>query len=751
MLRHVAPAVARAGGIAAGMARPDDGDRGYHDGAQPVAPVLLLFDGLRGGDRWPHLLERFQIVAEASDEITVGVGAAQRRYEVNLSPLQDQQNRVVGRIIAIRGIDEASIPQPRFAVREAEIQPRIALDDQPAPARERSNSIWGWMVDFVNIPIKADLPVPSDINPKWHQAHERSFTLILRVAAILGTLSLAMAPSFTNLQTGLPFALIIGFIWFLGLARNIDFKFRTVAFMFLVYAMAFIETYNFGFSVESFTFFLSLVVTVTLLLGRQSGLMAFFIAVITIGAFGVLIGQGIYLPVNAHEGIPVPGTVQRALTSTLVFSACAAALIASVSILMENLNRAWQLETQALNLLQQERDLLEQRVRERTSDLAEARDGAVKTSNELRKYFQAMEQSGNTIVITDTAGKIEYTNPKFESLTGYSRAEALGGNPRILKSGEHDAEYYKNLWDTISAGKVWRGEFHNRRKDGTLFWELATIAPVLNAEGVITNYVAVKEDISAIKQAQESLLLSRDQAQEASRLKSQLLSKVSHELRTPLGSILGYAELLQIGAFGLLDEEQKDAAAQIVDSTHYLDRMINELLDQAQIEARTVILRIGSFSPASLLQKVEANMSVLARNKGLDFSVRLALDVPEILAGDEHRLQQILINLAGNAIKYTRNGQVNIRIYRPDPAHWAIKVSDTGAGIPKEAQSYIFEPFRQVDNSITRENHGTGLGLSITKQLVELMEGKITVQSEVDLGSAFTVILPIVDNPQDKS
>jgi signal transduction histidine kinase len=173
--------------------------------------------------------------------------------------------------------------------------------------------------------------------------------------------------------------------------------------------------------------------------------------------------------------------------------------------------------------------------------------------------------------------------------------------------------------------------------------------------------------------------------------------------------------------------------------------MINELLDEAQIEARTVILRLEPFSPASILKKVESSMAVLARNKGLGFTASLAPDVPEMLIGDEHRLQQILINLTGNAIKFTKAGQVDVSIYRPNPSHWAIKVSDTGAGISQEAQSYIFEPFRQVDNSITRENRGTGLGLSITKQLVELMDGQITVHSEVDMGSVFTVLLPIVD------
>jgi PAS domain S-box-containing protein len=590
-----------------------------------------------------------------------------------------------------------------------------------------------------------------------------------------------------------------------------------------------------------------------------------------------------------------PSSVAQGLTSLAAFTACAMGLVAAINTLLNSLNRAWQKETQALNLLQQERDLLEQRVIERTHDLSKARDEAIQSRDELRKYFLAMEQSGNTIVITDTLGNIEYANSKFETLTGYSRAEALGQNPRILKSGQHDDAFYKNLWETINAGEIWHGELHNKRKDGSLFWESATIAPLVNAEGEITNYIAIKEDITGqkelqerlsqqneallrevtarqrtamllsesesrfrqivenasdiiyrtdakgrftyvnptalhlmgyaendvigryylelaapnarhklkrfyeyqfiahkkatyfefqaitqdgeeiwlgqnvqlitegnqiigfqavarditvIKQAYEALALSRDQALEANRLKSQLLSRVSHELRTPLGTILGYSELLAMKAFGELNKEQKDATKQIMQSVDYLSRLVNDLLDQAQAESKRMRLHRISFSPASLLQKIQAGMEILAQNKGLDFKTTLAPEFPEVLYEDERRLQQILINLVGNAIKFTASGKIEVKIYRATTTHWAMQVSDTGAGIPTEAQAYIFEPFRQLDNSITRENRGTGLGLSITKQLVELMDGKIDLESATGQGSIFTVTLPILKQPE---
>jgi PAS domain S-box-containing protein len=367
------------------------------------------------------------------------------------------------------------------------------------------------------------------------------------------------------------------------------------------------------------------------------------------------------------------------------------------------------------------------------------------TEEHLSQLSRAVEASPTSIVITTPDGKIQYVNPKFTRVTGYTLEEALGQNPRILKTEYTGVDVHRQLWETINSGKEWHGEFCNRKKNGELYWEYASISPIIDAAGNITHYVAVKEDITERKEIEKALSLAHDQALEASRLKSQLLSRVSHELRTPLGGILGYAELLHDESFGALDETQKDATRQIIDSANYLKEMVNELLDEAQIEARTISLREENFSPAAILQRVEAAMSVLAHNKGQLLTTTLAPDMPVTLWGDEQRLLQILLNLVGNAVKFTKTGKIQVKFYRADFNHWAMQVTDSGIGIPREALSYIFEPFRQVDNAITRENRGTGLGLSITKQLVELMNGQITVESEVEKGSIFTVVLPIVE------
>jgi signal transduction histidine kinase len=180
-----------------------------------------------------------------------------------------------------------------------------------------------------------------------------------------------------------------------------------------------------------------------------------------------------------------------------------------------------------------------------------------------------------------------------------------------------------------------------------------------------------------------------------------------------------------------------------MDSVNYLTGIVNELLDAAQIEARKLTLHIEPCSPHALLQQVEPQLALLAHKKGLRFSLETTPDLPTSIQGDERRLKQIVINLVGNAIKFTQAGEVRLKLFCPDAYHWAIQVSDTGVGIPQEMQSQIFEPFRQLHESSTRDFRGTGLGLSITRQLVELMAGEISLYSEPGRGSTFTVKLPL--------
>jgi signal transduction histidine kinase len=239
------------------------------------------------------------------------------------------------------------------------------------------------------------------------------------------------------------------------------------------------------------------------------------------------------------------------------------------------------------------------------------------------------------------------------------------------------------------------------------------------------------------------LIVARDQALAASHLKTELLAKVSHELRTPLGAIMGFAEMLDAGIYGPITPEQHQTLAEIIDSSTYLTTLVNELLDQAQLEAGKYKLDIQTITPAAIVEPVLAKMSILAQNKGVKLIKQIDSTLPPTLSGDPARLQQILVNLVSNAIKFTAQGTVQVHVFQPDADHWAIQVADTGMGIPPEAQAYVFEPFRQVDGSITRTQAGSGLGLSIVKQLAELMGGQVTLESNIGQGSIFTVLLPL--------
>lgn len=368
---------------------------------------------------------------------------------------------------------------------------------------------------------------------------------------------------------------------------------------------------------------------------------------------------------------------------------------------------------------------------------------------QVRQLSRAVEASPTSIIITGLQANIQYVNPKFTQVTGYTLEEVYGKNANLLKTDQTPVDTHNSLWQTISAGREWRGEFCNRKKNGELYWELASISPIYGEDQAITHYVAVKEDITEQKRAQDALLIAYDQALEADRAKSQLLARVSHELRTPLGGILGYAELLREGQLGEILEEQKVAANSILQSAQYLTTMVNELLDEAQIQANTTILKEKIFAPAALLERAVAGLEMMAEKKGLEFVAFLDPDLPACLMGDEQRLRQIMTNLVGNAIKFTEKGQVQVHVARHTPKQWMIQVKDTGMGIPREAHSSIFEPFQQAQNGITQENRGIGLGLAITKQLVELMGGRIKLDSQIGQGSSFTVLLPMKLPPQE--
>jgi len=360
------------------------------------------------------------------------------------------------------------------------------------------------------------------------------------------------------------------------------------------------------------------------------------------------------------------------------------------------------------------------------------------------RFRQIVENASDLIYRVDRLGRITYANPSVVRVLGYDDEKEILGRD------------YLNFVLPELRHKVKRVyERQLLRKTPTTYYEVPVMAAAgheiwlgqnvqLIYEGdQIEGFQAVARDITAIKQAHDALRIARDQALEASLAKTRLLSKVSHELRSPLGGIVGYAELLQRDAFGQLNEKQYKATSEIIESADYLANMVNELLDEAQLRSSNATLQEKMFSPRQLVQLATSGMDILAQKKGLSFSSSIDPRLPEAILGDDRRLRQIIINLLGNAIKFTKEGSVSLEVTCPEDDCWAIQVTDTGIGISKEAQSYIFEPFRQLQSAVTYDNRGVGLGLSITKQLVELMNGKIVVESETGRGSTFTVLLPL--------
>lgn len=354
----------------------------------------------------------------------------------------------------------------------------------------------------------------------------------------------------------------------------------------------------------------------------------------------------------------------------------------------------------------------------------------------------ALEAVQNGIVITNDQGEIQWANPAFSNLTGYTLAEVLGKKPSLLKSGQMPPEFYQEMWSTITAGKFWRGELINRRKDGTLYHEEMTITPLIE-NGFITHYIAVKQDISLRKETERVMKQARDAAIEANRLKTQLLANVSHDLRTPLGAIIGYAEMLQANVFGTMTVEQVKAIREILDSANQLLTFVNNLIGQAQLESGKVVTRERPFEPATLVEAIRTAASYQAGRKNLTLTFEIDPALPETILGDDYWLQQVLHNLVNNAIKFTKQGSVAVRFFRQDEQHWAMQVKDTGIGIPEEYHEKIFSAFEQVDGTATRRIGGSGLGLSIVKQLTELMGGSVLLESAAGQGTTFTVVFPL--------
>ncbi len=383
---------------------------------------------------------------------------------------------------------------------------------------------------------------------------------------------------------------------------------------------------------------------------------------------------------------------------------------------------------------------------------------------EVRLLSMAVEQSAQSILITDLNANIEYVNAAALTSSGYTMQEMLGRNPRMLQSGKTPRETYAQMWQQLTAGKAWRGLLFNCRKDGVEYVEAATITPIRDARGTVTQYLALMLDVTEkrrlteelerhqthleqlVEQRTVALVDARRAAEAASEAKSAFLATMSHEIRTPMNGVVGSLDLLQHSE---LSAYQRDLIDTVSESALGLLTIIDDILDFSKIEAGQLKLQSEAVSLERLTDSVCNALRPTATSHGVDLQVDVAPGLPDWILSDGTRLRQILNNLIGNAIKFSaglaRAGRVALRVRTCGsdlPGHLQLSVIDNGIGMNPEVLQRIFQPFVQAESATTRRFGGTGLGLSICNRLAGLMGGWIKVDSEMDQGSAFTVTLP---------
>jgi PAS domain S-box-containing protein len=412
---------------------------------------------------------------------------------------------------------------------------------------------------------------------------------------------------------------------------------------------------------------------------------------------------------------------------------------------------------------------------------------------ELDNVTTALNQHA-IVAITDVMGRMISVNDKLCEISGYSRAELLGQNSRMLNSGWHPKEFFRELYRTISAGKVWHGEIRNRAKNGSFYWTQTSITPFLGDDGKPQKYIAIRTDITLLKQTELELQRHQDQLEQrvqqktadlqgmidalwqvnvelekkslalqvseeseraANQAKSDFLANMSHEIRTPMNGVVGMVDILQETQ---LQPGQQRMVATIHSSALALLGILNDILDFSKIEAGKLMLESLPTPLHELTEEVAQLMATSASGKALELSVFVSPELPRWILCDPTRLRQILSNLLGNAVKFSARqdgGSARVMLsvtpctLSHDRAGVRFTVRDNGIGMSPQVLAQLFQPFVQGDQSTARRFGGTGLGLSITQRLVELMGGHISARSCLGESAEFTVDLPLQEVPAD--
>ncbi len=364
------------------------------------------------------------------------------------------------------------------------------------------------------------------------------------------------------------------------------------------------------------------------------------------------------------------------------------------------------------------------------------------TENELRKASQAIEQSPNTVLITDTSGSIVYTNPKFTEVTGYTKEEVLGENPKILQSGETLKNDYNELWQALKNGNEWIGEFHNKKKNGELYWESARISAIKDTNGHITHFLAVKEDITEKKQLEEKVELRNKEIAKNELLAGvgKMANMIAHDLRNPLSSIKMGMQILHKVSDKPIGDEAKELIEIGLEQVHYMECILSDLLSFSRPDQ----LNLEWLSVEKLLETALNSVQNEVDNNNITINTDYQTGLPTIHA-DKTKIRQVFSNLIINSIQaLTGNNEstavisisafINITDLGP---MLEIQIADNGTGIDTETQKKLFEPF------FTTRAKGTGLGLAIVKRIIEQHNGRIEVSSEISHGTTMNLLLPI--------
>jgi PAS domain S-box-containing protein len=364
----------------------------------------------------------------------------------------------------------------------------------------------------------------------------------------------------------------------------------------------------------------------------------------------------------------------------------------------------------------------------------------------ILQLSEAVEQSRSAMMITGLDSRIEYVNRGLCEQLGYTAGELIGRNWNEFRTGATPPALLADMIATVRAGRSWGGEWINRRKSGELYPVSGVISPVVGGPGRILCFIAVLSDMTEVKRSEAELRTAKERAEAGERAKGEFLDTMSHELRTPLNGIVGFTSLLLETP---LSSEQREYVQTVRFSGEALLKLTGDILDYSRMESHPLPLEPEPCEVRALVEDVLDLLACMAGIKKIELLHDIGPEVPALAMLDPGRLRQVLVNLIGNAVKFTEKGEVEVRVrarLSVSPAGGGLwldfEVRDTGSGISEADQRRLFQPFSQLDSTTHRRHDGTGLGLAISRALVKLMGGEIALRSKPGSGSVFAFTVP---------